>query len=129
MAAASPVTTTGPMTGPAGDYVPEGQYVTYGQGRPGACPAAGRLPGGPAARAVPDGDRGGAWVRRHARRSGRTGTAGRGRADPESCDGRASRDAPVSAPGPEAGAAESGLQAGAAGPRPPPRLRGRTAGS
>src|SRR5215831_9702751 len=43
-----------------GDYVPEGQYVTYGQGQPGPARPRGGFPGGPAARTVPDGD----WGRR-----------------------------------------------------------------
>jgi quinol monooxygenase YgiN len=42
----------------AGDYVPEGQYVTYGQGQPGNARPRGDFPGGPAARPAPDGDRG-----------------------------------------------------------------------
>ena len=48
----------------AGDYVPEGQYATYGQGSPGSGGRRGDFPGGPpggggpASRGVPDGDRG-----------------------------------------------------------------------
>jgi quinol monooxygenase YgiN len=48
----------------AGGYVPEGQYVTYGQGRPAAARPRGGLPGGPDARPAsdarpaPDADRG-----------------------------------------------------------------------
>jgi quinol monooxygenase YgiN len=42
----------------AGGYVPEGQYVTYGQGRPGAARPRGGFPGEPAARTAPDADRG-----------------------------------------------------------------------
>src|SRR6266566_2067089 len=42
----------------AGDHGPEGQYVTYGQGRPGPAPGRGGVPGGPAARTTPDGNRG-----------------------------------------------------------------------
>ena len=78
-----------------GDYVPEGQYVTYGQGRRGACPAAGRLPrAGPRLARCPRVTGAGARVRHRARRSGRTGTAGRGRAVPgRARDGRAGRDA------------------------------------
>jgi quinol monooxygenase YgiN len=47
-----------------GGYVPEGQYVTYGQGRPGAGRSRGGFPGEPAARPAPgarpapDADRG-----------------------------------------------------------------------
>jgi quinol monooxygenase YgiN len=101
-----------------GDYVPEGQYVTYGQGRPGpARPPRGGFPSGPAARPVPDGDRGGDRGRRPGppprpperpdryRGSGPGGLA---------TDERAGTQ-PVPAPGPEAGAAESGLPASAAG--------------
>ena len=40
-----------------GDYVPEGQYVTYGQ-KPGPAQPPGDFPGGTAARAVPEGGRG-----------------------------------------------------------------------
>ena len=42
----------------AGGYVPEGQYVTYGQGRPGAGRPRGGFPGEPATRPAPDADRG-----------------------------------------------------------------------
>jgi quinol monooxygenase YgiN len=42
----------------AGGYVPEGQYVTYGQGRPAAGRPRGGFPGEPAARPAPDADRG-----------------------------------------------------------------------
>src|SRR5215472_11974489 len=48
---------------PGDDYRPddraagEGQYVTYGQGRPGPARPRGDFPGGPAARTVPDADR------------------------------------------------------------------------
>src|SRR5690348_2422663 len=38
----------------AGGYAPEGQYVTYGQGRPGAGRPRGGYPGEPAARPAPD---------------------------------------------------------------------------
>jgi quinol monooxygenase YgiN len=40
----------------AGEYAPEGRYATYGQGGPGR--PRGDVPGGPAGRGVPDGDRG-----------------------------------------------------------------------
>ena len=42
----------------AGGYVPEGQYVTYGQGRPAAGRPRGGFPGAPDARPGPDADRG-----------------------------------------------------------------------
>jgi quinol monooxygenase YgiN len=42
----------------AGGYVPEGQYVTYGQARPAAGRPRGGFPGEPAARTAPDADRG-----------------------------------------------------------------------
>ena len=42
----------------AADYGREGQYATYGQGRPGGAPGRGGFPGGPAARAAPDPGRG-----------------------------------------------------------------------
>ena len=42
----------------AGDYVPEGQYVSYGQGWPGNARPWGDFPGGPTARPAPNGDRG-----------------------------------------------------------------------
>ena len=42
----------------AADYGPEGQYATYGQGRPGGAPGRGGFPGGPAARAAPEPGRG-----------------------------------------------------------------------
>ena len=62
----------------AGDYVPEGQYVTYGQGRPGAARSLGvTSPAGPLMRCRTV-TGAGARGRRHARRSGRTGTADRG---------------------------------------------------
>ncbi len=100
----------------AGDYVPEGQYVTYGQGRPGSARPRGDFPGGPAARGVPDGDR--------ARRPGppprpperpdRYRGPGAGGSLQLAADERAGTQ-PVPGPGPEAGAAESGLPASAAG--------------
>ena len=49
---------------PGDDYWPddravgEGQYVTYGQGRPGPARPRGDFPGGPAVRTAPDADRG-----------------------------------------------------------------------
>jgi len=121
----------------AGDYVPEGQYVTYGQDRPGpdgrpggARPGAGRargdFPGGPA-HAVPDGDR--------ARRPGppprpperpdRYRGSGPGGSLPPMADERAGTY-PIPALGSETGAAESGLPASAAGsPAAPARPYGR----
>jgi quinol monooxygenase YgiN len=98
----------------AGDYVPEGQYVTYGQGRPGPARPRGDFPGGPAARAVPDGDQGrrpGPPPRPPERPGRYRGSVAGGLATDE----RAGTQ-PVPAPGAEAGAAESGLPASAAGP-------------
>ena len=101
---------------PAGDYVPEGQYVTYGQGRPGPARPRGGFPGGPPARAVPDGDRG-----------RRPGPPPRPPERPERPDryrgsgagglatGERPGSPPVPAPGPDAGAAESALPASTAG--------------
>ena len=60
-----------------GDYVPEGQYVTYGQGRPGPAQPRATSPGGPRLARCPRVTGAGARVRHHARRSGRTGTADR----------------------------------------------------
>ena len=99
-----------------GDYVPEGQYVTYGQGRPGPAQPPGDFPGGPAARAVPEGDRGrrpGPPPRPPERPDRYRGPGPRGSRE-LATDERAGTQ-PVSAPGPEAGAAESGLPASAAG--------------
>ena len=48
---------TGPMTGRPASYAPEGQYVTYGQGRPGPARPRGDFPGGPAARPADGRDR------------------------------------------------------------------------
>jgi quinol monooxygenase YgiN len=96
-----------------GDYVPEGQYVTYGQGRPGPARPRGGFPGEPAARAVPDGDRGrrpGPPSRPPERPDRYRGSGPGGPATEE----RAGTQ-PVPAPGPEAGTAESGLPASAAG--------------
>ena len=100
-----------------GDYVPEGQYVTYGQGRPGPAQPRGDFPGGPTGRAVPDGDRGrrpGPPPRPPERPDRYRGPGPRGSGE-LATDERAGTQ-PVAAPGPEAGAAESGLQASAAGP-------------
>jgi quinol monooxygenase YgiN len=98
-----------------GDYVPEGQYVTYGQGRPGPAQPPGDFPGGPAARAVPEGDRGrrpGPPPRPPERPDRYRGPGPRGSRE-LATDERAGTQ-PVSAPGPEAGAAESGLPTSAA---------------
>jgi len=104
---------------PGDDYRPddraagEGQYVTYGQGRPGPARPRSGFPGGPAARAVPDGDRGrrpGPPSRPPERPDRYRGSGPGGLATDE----RAGTQA-VPAPGPEAGAAESGLPASAAG--------------
>ena len=78
----------------AGDYVPEGQYVTYGHGPPGNARPRGDFPNGPAARPAPDGDRG--------RRTAPPRPPERPRA-------------PVPAPGAEPGVAESPRPASAAG--------------
>jgi quinol monooxygenase YgiN len=99
-----------------GDYVPEGQYVTYGQGRPEPAQPRGDVPGGPAARAVPDGDRGrrpGPPPRPPERPDRYRGPGPRGPRE-LATDARAGTQ-PVAAPGPEAGAAESGLPASAVG--------------
>jgi quinol monooxygenase YgiN len=100
---------------PAGDYVPEGQYVTYGQGRPEPARPRGGFPGGPAARAVPDDD----WGRRPGpprppERPDRYRGSGAGGSLQLATDERAGTP-PVPAPGPGAGAAESVLSASAAG--------------
>jgi quinol monooxygenase YgiN len=109
----------------AGEYAPEGQYVTYGQGRPGSGGPRGDLPGAPAGggalagggapagRGVPEGDRG--------RRPGppphpperpyRGSGTGRPR-EPAADEWPGTQ--PVPLPGSEAGVVESGL-AGAAG--------------
>ena len=98
---------------PAGDYVPEGQYVTYGQGRPGAARPRGGFPGEPAARPVPDGDRGRrpGPPPRPPERPDRYRGSGAGAL---ATDERAGTQ-PIPAAGPEAGAAGSGLPASAAG--------------
>jgi quinol monooxygenase YgiN len=100
-----------------GDYMPEGQYVTYGQGRPGPAQPPGDFPGSPAPRGVPDGDRGrrpGPPPRPPERPDRYRGPGPRGSRE-LATDERAATQ-PVSAPGPEAGAAaESGLPASAAG--------------
>ena len=117
MPAASPATDYWPDDRAGGDYVPEGQYVTYGQGRPGPAQPPGDFPGGPAGRAVPDGDRGrrpGPPPRPPERPDRYRGPGPRGSRE-LATDERAGTQ-PVAAPGPEAGAAESGLPASAAGP-------------
>ena len=115
----------------AGDYVPEGQYVTYGQDRPGPdgrpglmagrdrpadAPARprGDFPGGPRLARCPTVTGAGARGRRHARRSGRTGTADPARPAGPRGSGELATDEragtqPVPVPGSEGGAAESGL--------------------
>jgi quinol monooxygenase YgiN len=97
-----------------GDYVPEGQYVTYGEGRPGPAQPPGDFLGGPAARGVP-GDRGRrpGPPPRPPERPDRYRGPGPRRSRELATDERAVTQ-PVSAPGPEAGAAESGLPASAA---------------
>ena len=125
----------------AGGYVPEGQYVTYGQGRPGARPAGGAtFPAGLRARG-PRGARrptgAGARDRSRARRSAGPVPRIRGRAGPviprpTSGPGRNRRSCPGPMPGsPSRAWPSSGLPASAAGwpGRRPPRPRGRTAGS
>ena len=127
----------------AGEYAPEGQYVTYGQGRPGpGGPRAAALPGGgpagggaPAGRGVPDGDRGrrpGPQPRPPERPYRGPGPGG---SREPAADERPGTQ-PVPLPGSEAGVTESGLPGAAGWParpawpgRRPPRPRGRTAGS
>ena len=138
----------------AGEYVPEGQYVTYGQGSPGG--PRGDFPGGargrggarerraraaarPAGRGVPDGDRGrrpGPQPRPPERPYRGSGPGGSREPAADEWPGTQ----PVPLPGSEAGVTESGL-AGAvlarsawlarlAWPgRRPARPRGRMAGS
>jgi quinol monooxygenase YgiN len=99
----------------AGDYVPEGQYVTYGQGRPGAARSRGDFPGGPA-HAVPDGDRGrrpGPPPRLPERPERYRGSGPGGSLQPAADEWAGTQ--PASAPGSETGAAESGLPADAPG--------------
>ena len=121
----------------AGDYVPEGQYVTYGQGRPGpggrpglrrpGLPGRGATsPAGPRLARCPTVTGAGARGRRHARRSGRTGTADRGRAALRRTSGPGRSRSPrrgltPEPPSPACRPAWPG--------RRPPRPRGRTAGS
>jgi quinol monooxygenase YgiN len=96
----------------AGGYLPEGQYVTYGQGRPGAGRPRGDLPGGPAGRPAPDADRGrrpGPQPQpRPPERPDRYRGSGPGGSREPGPDERAGTQ-PVQAPGSEAGVAESGL--------------------
>jgi quinol monooxygenase YgiN len=106
----------------AGEYAPEGQYVTYGQGRPGSGGPRGDVPvapagrsgsasgGAPAGRGVPDGDRG----RRPGPQPGRPyrGPGPGGSREP-AADERPGTQ-PVTLPGSEAGVTEPGL-AGAVG--------------
>jgi quinol monooxygenase YgiN len=115
----------------AGDYVPEGQYVTYGQdrpgpdGRPGPARPRGDFPGRPPARPLPEGNRG----RRPGppprpperpdryRGSGPPGSGQRGsepRGSGELATDERAGTQPVPALGSEGGAAESGLPAGTA---------------
>ena len=82
----------------AGGYVPEGQYVTYGQGRPAAGRPRGGFPGEPAARPAPDADRG--------RRPG---------PPPRPSAQLPGADAGVTESGPPPGLPSSGRPAGAAG--------------
>jgi quinol monooxygenase YgiN len=102
----------------AGDYVPEGQYVTYGQGgpgpdgRPGAARPRADFPGGPA-RAVPDGDRArrpGPPPRPPERPERYRGSGPGGSLQPAADEWTGTQPAP--APGSETGAAESGMPAG-----------------
>ena len=82
----------------AGGYVPEGQSVTYGQGRPAAGRPRGGFPGEPAARPAPDADRG--------RRPG---------PPPRPSAQLPGADAGVTESGPPPGLPSSGRPAGAAG--------------
>ena len=109
----------------ADQYAPEGQYVTYGQGRPGSGGPRGDFPGGPAGRGgpasggapagrgVPDGDRG----RRPGPQPGPPERPYRGSAPGGSREPAADEwpgTQPVPLPGSEAGVTESSL-AGAVG--------------
>ena len=93
-----------------GDYVPEGQYVTYGQGRPGPARPPGDFPGGPARARCPRVTGAGARGRRRRPPERPDPYRGPGPRGPGelATDERAGTQ-PVAAPGPEAGAAESGL--------------------
>ena len=85
----------------AGDYGPEGQYVTYGQDRPGPSPGPGAtFPAGPPGpRRCPTVTGAGARGRNHVRRSGRTGTADPGRPGPGERAARTQPDRDASGPG------------------------------
>jgi quinol monooxygenase YgiN len=97
----------------AGDYGPERQYVTYGQGRPEAAPGRGGVPGGPAARTAPDGNRGRrpGPPPRPADRPDRYRGSGPGGLAADDRPGTQ----PVPMPGADAGITESGLPSSAAG--------------
>ena len=97
----------------AGEYAPEGQYVTYGQARPGSGGPRGDVPGAPAGRGVRGGDRG--------RRQGPQprpperpyrGSGPGGSRDPGADEWPGTQ--PVPLPGSEAGITDPGL-AGAVG--------------
>ncbi len=95
---------------PAGGYVPEGAYVTYGQGRPGAAPGRGGFPGGPAARPAPEADRGrrpGPQPRPAERPERYRGSGPGGPRDPAADEWPGTQ--PVQLPGADAGLAEPGL--------------------
>jgi quinol monooxygenase YgiN len=123
----------------AGEYAPEGQYVTYGQDRPGSGGPRGDFPGAPAGRGgsasggaptgrgVPGGDRG--------RRQGPQprpperpyrGSGPGGSREPAADEWPGTQ--PVPLPGSEAGITESGL-AGAAGLADAAGLAGSPAGA
>jgi len=123
----------------AGEYAPEGQYVTYGQDRPGSGGPRGDFPGAPAGRGgsasggaptgrgVPGGDRG--------RRQGPQprpperpyrGSGPGGSREPAADEWPGTQ--PVPLPGSEAGITESGL-AGAAGLADAAGLAGAPAGA
>jgi quinol monooxygenase YgiN len=101
----------------AGEYAPEGQYVTYGQGRPGSGGPRGDVPGAPAGRGVPDGDRG----RRPGPQPGRPyrGSGPGGSREP-AADERPGTQ-PVPLPGSEAEVTQPGL-AGSPAARPDGRI-------
>ena len=121
----------------AADYGPEGQYATYGQGRPGGAPGRGGFPGGPAARAAPEPGRGRRPGPRPPERPVDRPYRGSGPGGLAADDRPGTQPVPAADPGvPESGLPSSATRAagspaaatGAAG-SPAGRPRGRTAGS
>jgi quinol monooxygenase YgiN len=94
----------------AGGYVPEGAYVTYGQGPPGAARGRGGFPGGAAGRPAPEADRGrrpGPQPRPAERPDRYRGSGPGGPRDP-AADERPGMQ-PAQLPGADAGLTEPGL--------------------